>query len=112
MYLVALVGLFEGGVRYLYVRTAGDPGLVAGAVIREVKSTDPRLAINGAATVRELIDRDVTQERLGKKLNGGFARRGLLVGTNCLYGVILCCVARRASGIRDGMPAGRQKDGR
>src|SRR5260370_2637005 len=46
MYLLPLVGFFEGGVRYLYVRTAGDPGLVAGAVIREVKSTDPRLAIN------------------------------------------------------------------
>ena len=36
--------------------------------MREVKSVDPRLAIIGAATVRELIDRDVTQERLVTQL--------------------------------------------
>jgi putative ABC transport system permease protein len=82
-------------VTMMYVRTSGDPAVVAGAVRRELQALDPRVAF---ATVREmtaLIEPQLAPWRIGTFIFTLFGVLGALLAAVGLYGVVSFVVTQR-----------------
>ena len=82
-------------VTMMYVRTSGDPAVVAGAVRRELQALDPRVSF---ATVREmtaLIEPQLAPWRIGTFIFTLFGIIGALLAAVGLYGVVSFVVTQR-----------------
>lgn len=81
--------------RYVILRAAGDPAVLAGAVRRVVRRMDPLLAVAHLATTRAIVQRAAAPRRFGTALSALFALAGLLLAAAGLYGVLAYAVERR-----------------
>ena len=91
----------------LTVRTAADPSGVLAGVRRAILAEDPNLPITEASTLRELVDKQMAQDRLLARLSMAFGILALLLAAMGLYGLLSYGVARRTNeiGIRKALGA-------
>ena len=82
-------------LRTLYVRTALPAAALAGDVRRTIAALDPKIGILRVLTMREQIDRTLTQERLVAQLTTSFGIFALLLAAVGLYGTLAYGVVRR-----------------
>jgi predicted permease len=79
----------------VYVRTNQDPLAVMPAIRREIAALDADIAIAGIATMDDLIDRSVVNERLIASLSSVLGGMATLLSVMGLYGVMAYVVSRR-----------------
>jgi putative ABC transport system permease protein len=82
------------GLAYV-VRTTRPPETLIPDVHAMLRRIDPRLAVTQVMTMNEIIDRALSQQRLGAVLIGGFALGALLLAALGLFGVVSGSVTRR-----------------
>jgi predicted permease len=78
-----------------YVRTDRDPDAVMQSIRRAVTAIDPRVPIYGVATMDDLVQRSVVNERLIAGLSITLSTIATLLAVVGLYGVIAYTVTRR-----------------
>ena len=84
---------------WLQVRTAGDPGAVAGEVRSALAAISPNLPMLDVQSIGELLDHLIDQQRMVSQLSGFFSVLALLLCAIGLYGVMTYSVARRTNEI-------------
>jgi hypothetical protein len=89
------------------VRGSGEPGLLAGAIGRELRSLDSGLPITKIVTLREEYDEGLAREKLLARLTGIFGTLALALAALGFYGLLSFHVGRRRAeiGIRMAMGA-------
>jgi len=86
---------FAGRGLSFAVRTTRAPETLIPDVHAMIRRIDPRLAVTQVRTMNEIIDRKLSQQRLGAVLIGGFALGALLLAAMGLFGVVSGSVTRR-----------------
>ena len=81
------------------VRTAGDPGLLAGPIRDALREVDQNLPLFDVRTQNQQADRSLAQERLFATLSSFFSVLALLLACIGLYGVMSHAVTRRTNEI-------------
>ncbi|MGH9384116.1 MAG: ADOP family duplicated permease [Vicinamibacterales bacterium] len=89
---------WSSGPMTLVVRTAQEPGGLAGAVRSEIRAMDPNLPIAGMRTMQEIVSSTVAERRFQMMVTSVFALVALLLGSVGVYGVVSYSVSSR---IRD-----------
>ena len=90
----------------LFVRTAGEPRQMLGAVRETVRSMDPRLPVFQVSTLEELLDSTVGMERQAAALYGGLALMAMALAMFGLWGVLTQVVIERTREIGIRMSCG------
>jgi predicted permease len=80
----------------IFVRTTGDPAQMIPQIRREMAAMDRQLAIYGVATLDDLVQRSVTNERLIATLSAALSTMATLLSVVGLYGVMAYMVTRRS----------------
>jgi predicted permease len=80
----------------MFVRTNGDPSQIIPQIRRERAAMDRQLAIYGVATLDDLVQRSVSNERLIATLSGALSTMATLLSVVGLYGVMAYMVTRRS----------------
>ncbi|MFB3112796.1 MAG: FtsX-like permease family protein, partial [Gemmatimonadales bacterium] len=81
------------------VRTAGDPGVVAGAVRRTLYDMAPDLAVYGTNTMHQRIGDSLSARRFQMLLLTVFAGVALFLAAVGIYGIMAYSVAQRSRSI-------------
>ena len=83
----------------LLVRTAGDPDVIAGRVLEEVRRFNPEIRVVRTTTLDRLVDESIVQDRLLATLSAWFAGAALLLAMIGLYGLTSYAVRQRTNEI-------------
>jgi hypothetical protein len=99
------------GVRFLAIRTAGDPKAVIESVRQELRGLDANVPLLGTHTLEEAVNNDIRRERMLAALCSFFGLLSLGLAALGLYGVMAYTVAQRTReiGIRMALGADRSE---
>jgi ABC-type antimicrobial peptide transport system permease subunit len=93
----------------LHVRAASDPGILAGAIRRELQIFDRNVPAYAISTLEDRLNASFAQTRQAAMLTGVFGLLALVLSGIGVYGVTALVVTRRTRdiGIRIALGAGR-----
>ncbi len=95
----------------LEVRTSGDPMAFASDVRRVFRQIDAAIPILTITTLKDQVDRSVTEERLVADLAGFFGLSSLVLAAVGLYGIISVSMKRRRREIGIRLAIGAERAG-
>ena len=73
---------------FLVARTSTDAAAISGAVVREIHTVDPNVAVYGIRTMQERLYDSLARQRFASTLLGAFAAFALLLAAVGIYGVM------------------------
>jgi predicted permease len=95
---------------FLAVRTSTDPAAISSAVVGEIHSVDPSIAVYGIRTMDDLLHDSLARQRFSTTMLGAFAAFALLLAAIGLYGVLSHLVTQSTHDIGIMMTLGAQPE--
>src|SRR5207248_3239875 len=73
---------------YVVARTAGDPGALSSALVREVHAVEPDVPVLAVETMAQRVYQSLARQRFAMTMLAAFAAFAMLLGAVGIYGVM------------------------